>query len=325
MARTGRTEVAYSFAQIGAAIEAVQKKAIEKACLQRAIPPWDHSERDYDQNIQMGEIQQYFSTVPSLIGPFQDMPAASEFTTIQDLLSGSAQYLATTQNTPRAEYALPGEPRTEYAGAVTTSTYLSEWSGRAAREFRTNYLDPLPIQLGGQFNAVSAAHAMMVAEAKLWDAVREDVMTNINGCLGALDQLDKWCGKNGWTITLTAVASIATIAAVPLSAGVAIPLALATADAGSSFAVSLLKDDPPPPSKAYNGGTAEELVMQLARALQDTIDQLVQEESRIGAFLTLLAGTLDGANREKFVPKRPLLAGTTDANYADDQNLGTAS
>jgi hypothetical protein len=311
----------YTFGNLAAGIEELRRKAVEKACLQRAIPPWDHVERDYEQNLEKAEIERFFAGVPGLFAPFMTMPAPEAFEPLQGQLVRAAQYLTTTQNAPSPVFDLPGEPRIEYAGAATTSDHLAGWSGRAAREFRTNYLDPLPIQLNGQFNLVSAAHAMMVEEARVWAKARDDVGQILNKGINTMDQLDKFCSKNSWTITLTAVASIATVAAVPL-AGAALPLAII--DGAASLAPTLLKDDQPKTEK-YSGDTAEKVIAEVGRALQNLADLIAEQENKIGGFLSSAAALLAGGNRALFVPARPLLAGTTTGNYADEQNLGAVS
>ncbi|GLW31177.1 hypothetical protein [Actinoplanes regularis] len=308
----------YTWKSLDAGIAELRRRAFERACLQQAIPPWDNVERDPEQNTEMARLDRFFDGVPGLFEPFRTMPGPEAFDPLKAQIVNAAQFLTTTQNAPSPVFELPGEPRVEYAGATTASDYLTDWSGRAARQFKTTYLDPLPIQLNGQFNLVSAGHRMMVAEAELWRMARDDVAQIVNGGINAIDQLSGFCDKNGWTVTLTTVAAIATIAAVPI-AQAALPLAIV--DGVASVAATLLKDDPPH-TGTYHGNTAEKVIAEVGRALQDLADRINAQEAKIGLFLSNAAALLNGPHRGTFVPARPLLAETTASNYADDQHLG---
>lgn len=320
----------YTYANLDAGIEVLRKKAVEVALKQAFIgsdATTATTPRTPEEQAAADQIEAYFSHVPALFQPFKDMPESESFRDLAAHLSSSATYLCTTQASQSAAFDIPATPQTAFSGITSASGILGPWSGDAAREFRTNYLDPLPFQLLGQFNLVGAAAKLMEEEAKVWDQARLDVAAVLNQGINAVDALGSHCDSHTWTVTLTAVVSLATIAAIPVAgAGLAMgEMALAVVDAGASFATVVLPADNETQDVPIKGSTPDVVIANIGQALQALADVITGQEARIAGVLNSATRMLTGGTRGAFVPGLPIAASTTATNFGDDHHFGTAS
>jgi hypothetical protein len=320
----------YTYDNLDAGIAELQRRAIWVALKQALIGPNENTgttPRSSEEQAAASKIEAYFSHVPGLFEPFQSMPESGNFREVSSHLGSVADFLCTTQASHSAAFDLPTAPQVAFAGISSASSTLEQWNGSAAREFKVNYLDPLPFQLLGQYNLIGAAAKLMEEEAKIWDQARLDVAQILNKGIDAINALEKSCDSHTWAVVLTAVVSLATIAAVPIAgAGLATAeLTLAATDAGASFATVVLPSDNEKKRIAFKGATPDQVIAEVGQALQALADTITGQEARIAGVLQSATTMLDGDTRKLFVPGRPLAAGTTKTNFGDDQHFGTAS
>lgn len=189
----------YTYEQLDTAVDELKRKAIEKALLAAAIGPNEETgtaPRTPEEHAVAGRIETFFGNVPSLFVPFKPMPEPGPFRDLANHLVTSAQLLSTTQNSVKPVFDIPPVPQDAFTHIESAGDALSHWNGRAAREFKVNYLDPLPIQLAGQFNLIAVASKLMEEEAKIWEQARLNVAEIVNKGINAMDKMDQFCTKN---------------------------------------------------------------------------------------------------------------------------------
>lgn len=319
----------YTYDNLDAGIAELRRKAIWVALKQADIGPDEKTgtaPRTPEEKATASKIEEFFGLIPAQFTPFKAMPEAAEFHDLSRHLVAAADYLCTTQPSQRPTFDIPATPQTAFSGITSARSILEHWSGAAAREFTTNYLDPLPYQLLGQFNLVGAAAKLMDEEAKIWDQARLDVAQILNKGIDAVDALDTLCDSHTWAVVLTAVVSLATIASVPVAGVAAAEWTLASVDAGGSLATALLPGGGEKKTLDYRGSTPDQVIACVGQALQGLADTIVHQENQIADLLHRATKLLtDGHTRGTFVPRTPKAAGTTKANFKDDDHFGTAS
>jgi hypothetical protein len=314
----------YTFETLGAGAEALRQAAIKTACMQAAIPVGPDAEQSGQQKLDVAKIEEFFAGVPAMFYPFMDMPAPDDFQVAVETLRTSAQVLMTTQNSPEPSLNLDRAQNDRFSGVTTVGDNLASWSGAAAREFKQNYLDKLPMQSAGQFNAVVTCMKLFQQEQLIWQEARKNVAELLNLAIDVMHELPQRCSKNTWTVTLTVIAAVATIAAVPLAgAGAAVALGLAVTD-GAASTVSALAPDDPPKRVNFKASTADGVIREVARGMRELIDRIDEQERKIAQVLRGVDAVIQG-QRAAFVPKRPLLAGATEQNVTGQNYLGFTS
>jgi hypothetical protein len=314
----------YTFENLAAGAEALRAAAVKAACAQYAIPTGEGADISYQQKQDMKAIEASFAGVPGMFYQFMDMPAPEDFDIAIDDLRNSAQVLMTTQNSPDPALGLRGAQNTNFSAATTVGDNLASWSGAAAREFKANYLDKLPMQTAGQFNVIAACMKLFEQEQGIWREARKNVAELLNGAVDVMEDLPHRCSKNSWTITLTIIAAVATIAAPPLAAaGTAVAVGLAITDGAASVGTTLLPDDPPK-HLDFKASTADGVIEEVGRGLNELVTRINEQESKIAQVL-VGADAVIAKQRAAFVPDRPLLAGATRSTVTGQNYLGFSS
>jgi hypothetical protein len=316
---------AYTYADLAAGAEALRAAAVKTACYQAAIPPHP-ADQSGQQKQDVAAIESSFSGVPAMFYPFENMPRPETFVSSLEDLRQCTQFLQVTQNSPDPGGGLRGPQNTSFSLINTVGDGLASWSGAAAREFKANYLDKLPMHIAGQFNAIVTCAKLFEQEQGIWRQAQHDITELLNRSLDVMNDLPHRCSKNSWTITLTVIAAVATIAAPPLGVvgvGLAVETGLALTDGMASIGASLLPDDPPK-HVGFSASTAEGVIKEVRRGITEIIDRIVQQEAKI-AQVFAASDAVVTQQRTEFVPKRPMLAGVTKANVTDQDFMGPTS
>ena len=315
-----------SFEQLMQHARDIQQKAIEKSLEQHGVrraprpgqPALSPMPLEAEKRQQ---IEQSFSDIPGLFRPFSEMPIPASFDGMIDDLSHALRMLSAGQ-----------DPKDPINGTIYTSntnldklsgseSYVEHWTGRAAMEFKSNFIDPFPSVVRNQFIIAAVLKSALEAQREIWVKARNDIDKIAHDALEALDRMDD-CGKNEWTMTFTVVASVAAIAAVPLTGGASLTvaaLAVTAVGAASQVAAAAAPDDPP--KIQFSGETAEAVVSQLREAMSKLVELIGGQEAKISYALTNTHSLVTGG-REGFVSKRPALAAATARDVRGPEYMG---
>jgi hypothetical protein len=208
-----------------------------------------------------------------------------------------------------------------------SESYLEAWTGAAADTFRTDFVYPFLFVAVNQFTALSVLRSALLAQRALWVKTRENIDKVAHDTLVALDNMDH-CGQNTWTMTWTIVASVAAVAAVPISAGAsvmgagaALGLTTAVTAVGATGQVVAAHQVAPEKETAYHGETAEVVIEQMRQGVAEAIGEIQQGEQTIAAALRSMQATVS-QHRGQFVSPRPDLLDATPRNVFGDSYLG---
>ncbi len=305
-------------------VEALRVLAVETACMQAAIPR-DEAGQSSQQRADKAMIESMFTGIHDMFWPFMSsMPAPGDFERLITDLKEAARALHSAQ---------PADTRTDleldpgklvFDGAKTVSDHLSTWSGAAAREFKAKYLDPLPTQTAGIYNAIMLTVELVRLERGVWEGVRTDITQILNDAIDTLRNMPGWCGKDSLNTVLTTVAGLATIAAVPLSPlGTSLAVGLAVLDGTASVGATLLPDDPKkflrfPAPNAYG------VIIAVERAIAELYARINEQEHKIARFFDSAAAVIS-REHDSYIPPLPMLAGATQRNVTGQDYMGFSS
>lgn len=270
-----------------------------------------------------------FADIPSLFEPFTMMPDPASFGGLIDEVVSAAGSLSYSDKMgdPVTGHTYLAKRSLVRIGA--TESYLEQWTGAAADAFRADFVDTFPALVMNQFVACAILRGALDAQRALWVSAREHIDKVAHDTLAALDNMDH-CGQNKWTMTWTIVASVAAVAAVPISAGTSVLGAgatLATATTvtavGAAGQVAAAHQVAPPKETAYHGETAEVVIEQMRHGVNEAISEIQQGEQTIAAALRNMHATMASA-RDLFVAPRPKLLDALPGNVFDDGYLGRA-
>ncbi|WP_221321726.1 hypothetical protein [Actinoplanes sp. L3-i22] len=301
----------------------LRELAIETACMQAAIPP-DETSHSAQQRADKVTIEAMFAGVHNMFWPFMSsMPAPDDFDLLLDWLRQAARGLTSTQSTADPQIGLkPAD--LDFSRATTVSSHLGSWSGAAAREFKRNYLDPMPTQLASTYNAIVFAIKLIELEQGIWRGARTDITRILNDAIDTLRNMPGWCGKDSLTTVLTTVAAFATIAAVPLSPlGTSLAVGLAVTDGAASVGATLLPEDPER-YVAFPAPTAYGVITAVEQAIAELYTRINEQEHKIARVLDSAVAVVTD-QRSSYVPPSPLLANANRWNITDQDYLGFAS
>jgi hypothetical protein len=312
-ARTGM-----SYEQLMDHAYAIEEKATKKAIVK-------HSEHLGDQGpIAYSSIKDYrtypeyrlFSDVPGLFQPFTNLPDPSSFVPLIDDLDRAVGNLAWGQATedPIHHLNYPANPVLDkMAGA---ESYIENWTGKAAMDFKANFLDPFPSIEHNQFMLAAVLKAALAAHQALWQSARKNIDDIAHGTLEALDTMDD-CGRNEWPIAWTVVACVAGALAAPLTGGGSLALTAVSTAAWVTAA------NPPKsaPTTTYGGETAEVVIQHMREAITHLTQDIQHTEQVISSALSNNHAIVC-ENRSLFVAARPALAGATAATVTGPDQMG---
>jgi hypothetical protein len=317
-----------SFEQLMQHAQEIQAKAIAASLDEHGVRPAPAPGRPPINPMPLEEeararITASFADVPSLFEPFTMIPEPSAFDgMINDLRSAMLKL---------SSGHMPTDPVTRdafYANAALTEidsseSYIELWTGGAADAFRTEFVNKFPATVVNQFIIGAVLRGALEAYKAIWTSAREDIDKIAHDALNALDNMDH-CGQNTWTMTFTVIASVAAVAAVPITAGTSLgALAAATTvtAVGATSQVVAAHQVEPPKVTEFKGETAEAVLREVRRSVSETIGQIQQAEQQIAGVVEQMRATI-AQRRELFVSPRPKLADADRNNVRTGEYLG---
>lgn len=312
-----------SFAELMQHAREIQQKAKLKAIQQwqrrmalLSINQSSTSPYPIPKNIVDG-IEREFSDIPNLFAPFTEMPTPESFEEPINNLERAVAKLAQgdSQHDPITGITYVGN--VELAKMSGAASYIEDWTGRAAMEFKSTFIDPFPTIVHNQFLVANVLRAALQAEREIWVNARKDIDKIAHDVLEALDRMDD-CGKNEWTMTFTVAAAVATVAAVPLTGGAA--LAVTAVAAGSAAAATMIGTEAPPTIR-FSGESASAVVSQMRMAISKLTEYIIEQESKIAQAMAATHKVLAGERKNVVFP-RPALADATRGNITSPEFMG---
>ncbi|MFV2013302.1 MULTISPECIES: hypothetical protein [unclassified Micromonospora] len=264
-------------------------------------------------------VEQMFGDIPELFQAFAEMPDPAAFDgrlnelrrSIEELSSGSVS------EDPISGNIYPANPRLDEM--LDAESHIESWTGRAAMEFKSNFISPFPSIVHNQFMGIAVLRAALDAEREIWVRARDDIDKIAHDTITALDRMDD-CGKNEWVMTFTVVSSVAAVAGValaPVSFGLS--LGLTAVGASSQVAAAGVPDDPP--AVRFQGETAQAVVDSMRDAIRLLHGYIAEQEQKIADALTSCCQAV-AQQRNSFVAKRPALADATQSNVTGPLFMG---
>ena len=318
-----------SFEQLMQHAQDIQAKAIAHSLDQHGVRPEPEPGRPPVNPMPLetearARIVASFADIPSLFEPFTMMPEPSSFDGIMADLHEAMIKISPGDNTDPINGALY-VASTRLAQIDGSESYMALWTGGAADAFRSEFVVKFPARVINQFIACSVLRGALAAHQAMWATARDDIDKIAHDALNALDNMDH-CGQNEWTMTFTIVASVAAVAAVPISAGTSMAALAAattvTAVGATSQVVAAHQVDPAKVTR-YQGETAEAVVTQVRRSVSELLGHIQQAEQKIANALDGMRATMS-QHRELFVAPRPKLADATRTDVRDGEYLGRA-
>jgi hypothetical protein len=290
--------------------EQIRVKAIEEATLELG------GRRNSGSYMQTKgpELEAEFSGIPGDFEPFSRMPNPASFdgpiaelsTAMTKLSSGqlSTDPISTNGRIHPANVTL--------AQLSSTANFVTGWSGKAASDFVTGYVDPFPYVVSNQFTALAALKSSLEAQRAMWAKARENIWDIADQTYNRLEVMTD-CGSNEWTMAFTVVASIAAVAAVPFTGGASLLVITAIGATAQVVAAVEIKD---PPEKDIKGETTRPVISSMREAIQKQYETINETEIRIRDSVSNLNDLIYG-QKDLFVSKRPTLADGKASNIRD--------
>ncbi|HEX6075563.1 MAG TPA: hypothetical protein VFZ32_09915 [Micromonosporaceae bacterium] len=293
----------------------IQKKAVQEAILDLGGRRHSLSTMSDEQRA----IGAQFADIPALYRPFSEAPDPTSFDGAISELRRALHVISSGQQNqdPINGGIYPANPVLDKLSG--SESYLEDWTGAAAMEFKANVIDPFPSVVRNQFIMVAVLKCALEAEKEIWIKARNDIDKVAHDTLTALERMDD-CGKNEWTMAFTVVASVAAVAAVPVTGGAS--LAITAVGAASEVAAAAVPDDPP--SIRFSGETPGAVISQMREAISKLKAEIDGQEAKIAGAVSGACELVSG-NRDLFVSKQPKLAGATPANIRGPAYLGYSS
>jgi hypothetical protein len=284
----------------------------------------------------LGPIQQEFADIPGLFGSFVDTPDPDWFDPAVRDFNEALRGLFLGHDTGQVTAAAKPEPGGPLTGTETyesniallklsaSESYIENWSGRAAWEFKRNFIHPFPAVVYNQFQIVAALRAALEAEREIWARVRRDIDGIAHDTLAALDQVNPIfpCDRNDWEMTFTVVGAVLTIPAAVATGGAAVALAVAAGGAAAAAAKAGQGDTPK--TVRFHGETAEAVIAELRDGIAMLVGYAMEEEAKVAEGMTGLLQAVQG-DESAYVSKKPELAGATKENVTGPLFMGFAS
>jgi len=301
-----------SYEQVMDHAEEIRKAAIEKTIEHLG---GRRNSRSY-MSRKRPEIEAAFADVPDLYRPFASMPDPAAYNGLIKSVEGALAKLSSGQLVKDPIDGAIYPANTEMLKISGAESYLEEWTGEAAQMFIKNFITPYPGVLANQFILAAVLKSALEAHQAMWTKARDDIDAIAHKTLTALDAMDD-CGKNEWTVAFTVVASVAAVAAVPVTGGAS--LAITAVGATAQVVAAVGPEDPP--KNEFSGESAEAVINAMRQGIHKLYEAIGATEQRIAKALGDVH-TLVGANRDLFVARRPALAGTTAGTITGPDGLG---
>lgn len=317
----------------------IQRRAIEVAVseqIRRARNSGGNPLATVDESGIRSRAERLFADIPALFGSFVDTPSPDWFGPAVDDYDLALRRLFLGQDTGQVTAT---EAKAESGGPLTgtnlyksrrglrklsaSESYLENWSGKAALEFKKNFIDPFPAVVYNQFQMVAALRAALEAEREIWARTRRDIDQIAHDTLAALDRAGSDifpCERNDWEMMFTVVGAVFTIPAAVATGGATVALAFA---AGSATVAAVAASHDEPPTVRFSAGSAPAVIAEMRDAIGMLVRYVHQQETKIADGMLGLLRAVDG-DRPSFVSKRPDLANATPQNVTGPLHMGYA-
>ncbi|WP_326551274.1 hypothetical protein [Micromonospora sp. NBC_01813] len=302
----------------------IQQQATLKALTQHGVRPATpdglpqpaprHNELETRRSIE-GQ----FADIPEVFRAFAEMPDPQAFAPRLEALDAAIGELSSgwSSDDPFNDRHYPAN--VDLDKMTDATNHVVRWTGRAAMEFRGNFISPFRSIVANQFIATVILRSALEAEQEIWVRARNDIDKIAHDTLVALDRMDD-CGKNSWVMTFTVISSVAAVsgaALAPFTGGAS--LSLAAVAAGSQVAAAGVPDDPPKVN--FQGETAIDVIASMRDAIGLLRGYIEEQERKIGDALTRCYQQIM-QDRDSFVAKRPALADATAADVTGPLFMG---
>lgn len=341
--------------------ETLRERAIDLEVEHQAMIAYSQVEDEYDwtheeklQRLALysdeyrAEIASWFADLTEIFDELAQLPdpaafraQAGELTTALTNLSGPSGH---TDVANGAEYG----PHPSYEHLNHIPTYLVDWNGIAADNFKSNFVPAFERVVHHEFEAVVSLRSALEAQATLWEKARLDVSNLIDETNSALDDYDGGKDSADTVLALSIIGAIVAVAAVPFTGGTS--AALYWAMAGSTIAVTgAVVGYPQEPKKELDisGDSPAAIINSMREAVWDLKMQWLNVEIFIVEQVRHLSDRINGYTApegaspvprgyphystehsydqetvHEFTMPRPTIADSTPANVTDDDHLG---
>lgn len=278
---------------------------------------WNPSSRNSrytdDQLKQLvSEAQHKFADVPHLFDDFSMLPDPAGFdnditmvsAVMDDLCAhATADPILGIQHPINTELSVMAGTT---AGQPETATVLQRWDGLASEAFLRNFVTPFPDRTANQFTCASVLLNALKAEAELWKRARLNIADIAEKTKNGLDHYAD-CGKNDWTVGLSVVGAVVTIASAIATGGTSLVVGLAAVGAAGTVASTVAGTSDSPPSDRYGGESVEAVINSCRKAVADLKTAIKEQEQKVVDAMTKSVGIVE-AHKSDFIAPRPSLA-----------------
>ncbi|MFI5910906.1 hypothetical protein [Dactylosporangium sp. NPDC051541] len=155
-------------------------------------------------------VEREFADLPAAFRPLLGLPDPAKYDPRIERLAGVLSGLSTGGGEQRAN-----------PGLRDLTNVLRNWTGEAAERFRGGFLEPWPAFIRNQYTIGVVLRKALEAQREIWELARRDADQIGEQGLKAM-RASGDCTRTEWTITFTVVASVAAVAAVPMTGGLAL-------------------------------------------------------------------------------------------------------
>jgi hypothetical protein len=257
------------------------------------------------------QVEARAAGVPGLFQPFSEMPDPAKFDAAMGDLSVAMRHLSGGQETSdpiaRNGEVYPRNPTLQKIDEVGSD--LNDWTGVAAREFRSKFLTPLPAITHNQFILIAALKSALAAEQSMWKAARADIVSIADATYACLDQLNG-CTKNDMVIAFTVAASVL---AVPWTGTGSLGVTLAAIGAAASSSGADIAGLDAPKGR-ISGQLPLDVLNSMQRAVDFETQKIIETENVIRTAVYNLHNQIHeyqssaNSDRHAFCARRPSLA-----------------
>lgn len=360
--------MATAYSGLGGAVEDLRARAVElqKAWDEREFGVHYFSDPDHpvgDEN-QAAEqfrrdledfrskngarVEALFADLPELFRPFERVPEPTAFRSLADDLTDALGRLVVGPGGHADFTEGKNIPPTEaYEQLGSSSTYLADWTGLAASQFRINVLPKVPGVVWNEFSAVAGLRGPLLAAENTYKKAQEDLCKLVDSTSAQLDAVFPNPGGS-LSVTLGLIGAVVGVVALPFTLGGSTPVIAAgftvatTAVGAAGAAASAFEGSDP----IIQGKTPEEIVQAMREGLQTINSQIFSNElfaaEKLGDLTNELSGTVRVRNphqnphipddeyatehhpklEHSYTMPRPALADTRRGNATDDQHVG---
>lgn len=248
-----------------------------------------------------GMFDHYFDDIPEWFRPFSNLPDHGQLRSNADtLVQEACKELNLDWQAPAGYEGGLANTNPDLAVIKDIRSNLEGWTGQAAANFRTNYLNRFDQFTKNLYTATYVGYQTLAAEAKLWETASRDIHKIADDARSTVDAMIGVSMGQGFKFVLTSLPSVISVATAP-SKDLGLTVVKELAGLGSSLT-----------SQEGFAATPASLM----QPLKDSIDQLKKDlkdkEQDIEDALRANLGYLTSHPREYVAPE-PKEAGAGSA------------